>query len=96
MEAKIAEYVLSGVFALGFAAFAFLAKSLVNRLERDLASVAKEVARLDGKLEALSRDIRENTVQSAKLGSEVSAVWRFIDNAPKRASDHNNGGEGHP
>lgn len=93
MEEKITEYLISGAFTLVIGAFAFLAKGLVSRIEKDLAKLGKEVAKLDGKLDALQRDIRENTVQSAKLGSEVSAVWRFID-APKRASDNNNGG--HP
>ena len=81
------DMILEAVGAIGLTAFAFFARSY-------FAALAKDLARLEGSLETLRADIRQNTVELAGMTSELRAIWRFVDGAHERATDVN-GGSGH-
>lgn len=78
------EYFLSTILPIAIAAFiagiGFLLKSFFSKIEAD-------INKLDGRLAQLSSEIRENTIEYAKVRSEITAMWRFIDNSNKRATD---------
>lgn len=69
------------------ALFAYLVKSYFQKIHDSNIEVKKEIAKLEGKLDLLSKDIRENTIESVAMRSEVKALWRFVDNANQRATD---------
>lgn len=68
------------------AVLAFIGKSVVGQIRRDLLAIEKDIARVEGSLSTLQADMRANTVAVTQATSELKAIWRFID-APKRASD---------
>lgn len=68
------------------ALFSYLVKSYFKKISETLDCMRQSISKLEGNLEILNKDIRENTIESATLRSEVKAVWRFVD-AQKRASD---------
>lgn len=75
----------------GFAAlFMYLVRSYFKRIASIMRSLGGEIQKLEGKLEVLTAEVRQNTKETHGLGIELRGVWRFIDNANKRATD---GGE---
>jgi len=78
------DLILEAVGAIGLTAFAFFARGY-------FAAFAERFARLEGQLEALQMDIRQNTKEQAGMNSEMKAMWRFIDGAHERATDINGG-----
>lgn len=68
------------------AVLAFIGKSVVGQIRRDLLAIEKDIARVEGALSSLQADMRANTVAVTQATSELKAIWRFID-APKRATD---------
>lgn len=69
--------------------FAFLVRHYFASFRKDISGVQKDFAKIEGHLTALQHEIRSNTIELAKTTSELRAIWRFVDNAPKRASDKN-------
>ena len=72
------------------ALFSYLVKSYFKKIHETLDCLRQSLSKLEGNLDILNKEIRQNTVEGAGLRSEVRAIWRFVDNAHKRASD---GGE---
>lgn len=70
------------------AVFGFLLNSYFARIRESNEEVKSAIAKSEGKSEALQMELRANTIELVKLRSEVSALWRFVDNTYKRASDH--------
>jgi hypothetical protein len=69
------------------ALFSYLVKSYFKKFDTTFENLKKDIFKLEGSLESLSRDIRNNTIESAGLRSEVNALWRFLDNSYKRTTD---------
>ena len=79
---------VSAVVTTSVAVFSYLVKSYFKKIHDELAGLRLCIGKLDGRLDALSGEIRANTVEGATTRAELKAVWRFIDGAHKRASDH--------
>jgi hypothetical protein len=69
------------------ALFAYLVKSYFQKIHDSNVEVKQEIAKLEGKLDLLMKDIRDNTIESVTMRSEVKALWRFVDNSNKRPTD---------
>lgn len=65
----------------------FLVKSFVGRIGEDLAELKATIQKFDGRFEAIQKDVRDNTIESAVTRQETSALWRAIDGSFNRASD---------
>lgn len=68
----------------GMAVLGFFARSY-------FAATAKDLAKIEGQLDSLQKDIRANTTELAIATTELKAIWRYIDGANERASDTYNG-----
>lgn len=68
-------------------AFGFLIKSYLNMLNDRLSRISAMSARRDGQLDSLLHDLRKNNEEMHKLRYEMQAVWRYIDNSSRRATD---------
>jgi uncharacterized protein Yka (UPF0111/DUF47 family) len=79
--------IMSAVVTASLALFSYLVKSYFKKIHDTMACLRQEIGKLEGSVDTLSKDIRQNTVEGAVLRSEVKALWRFIDNANQRASD---------
>jgi ABC-type antimicrobial peptide transport system permease subunit len=79
---------VSAVVTTFVAVFSYLVKSYFKKIHDEIAGLRLCLGRLDGRLDALSSEIRANTVEGAQVRTEIKAVWRFIDGAHKRATDH--------
>lgn len=84
------EYLLSAVVTGLGALFTYLGKSFLKRFSENQKKLYQEMIKIEGKLDMLAVELRKNTIENAKLQTEVKAVWRFIDRSHQRASD--NGG----
>ena len=80
---QLAPVIATAVFGI----FGYLSHSYFERIKADIAEIKIERAKVDGKLELLREDIRENTRALDAMIAETKALWRFIDNSHKRASD---------
>jgi ABC-type antimicrobial peptide transport system permease subunit len=78
---------VSAVVTTSVAVFSYLVKSYFKKIHDELAGLRLCIGKLDGRLDALSSEIRANTVEGAQVRTEIKAVWRFIDGAHKRATD---------
>ena len=83
LTSQIIPALVTGSVAL----FAYLVKFYFSKIQESLDNQAKETAKLEGKLEILSKDIRDGIAESAAMRAEVKALWRFVDNSNQRASD---------
>lgn len=95
---KSAEYLIAGIVTLGFTGLSFLIAFFFRQMRRDALRGARAVAELKGYLTSLQAEIRSNTIELTKAATEIRAIWRYIDNAPRRASDVqpvNGGNSGH-
>ena len=54
-------------------------------------STAKDISRIEGSVEAIRKDVKENTQAQYQTIAELKALWRVVD-APERTSDRVNGG----
>lgn len=79
----------AGVAVMGL--FTFLVKSYFARGDERHGELKSAFDKLDGKLEALQKDVRDNTLAMAVKSQELRAIWRYVDAAPRRASDIQNG-----
>lgn len=86
MDKEVALSLIQVLAPAIMAVLAFLGKSVVSQIRRDLKTIDKDISRLEGGIAALQTDMRANTVAVTQAASELKAIWRFID-APKRASD---------
>lgn len=76
------------VFATAFiGVVTFMIRGYAAGVHKAIADVRLELGRTQGELKALHEDIRENTIAVTRATTELKAVWRYIDNAPRRASD---------
>lgn len=66
----------------------WLATRCFNSLQRD-------IAKLEGKLDALQKDIQANTTATVLANAEVKALWRTVEGGNSRTSDTVNGGSDH-
>lgn len=78
---------IAGAVAGLFAVFSYLLKSYFDKIQESIEAQTKEIAKLEGKMDLLAREIKEGTIESATLRTEIKALWRFVDNANQRASD---------
>lgn len=69
------------------AVFGYLLNSYFSRIHKEIEELKSAIAKSEGRFEALQIELRNNTIEMVKLRSEVAALWRFIDNTYKRASD---------
>lgn len=76
------------LFMLGLV---FLVRHFFAGITSKIDSIQDAFNKLDGRLETLQKDVRENTTQNAVTKQEMRAIWRYVDNAPMRASDMNGG-----
>jgi septal ring factor EnvC (AmiA/AmiB activator) len=67
---------------------AYFIRHYFDSLKKDIASVERGIASIHGQITSLQNDIRANTTAMAVTTTEMKAIWRYIDNAPKRASDN--------
>ncbi len=81
------EQVLPLLVTGSVAIFTYLVKSYFQKINDSNIEVKQEIAKLEGKFELLSKDIKENTIEGAALRAEVKALWRFVDNSHQRATD---------
>lgn len=79
---EIAQLAMPALLALA----GFVARTVAANIRKDIRSVEKDLARIEGTLGALQTELRANTVALTQAASELKAVWRWID-ADKRASD---------
>lgn len=84
---NLPEYLLSAVVACVGALFSYLVKSYFGKIQQSIEGLQKELSKLEGKFDMIQGEIRNNIVESAKLRSEVGALWRFVDNSFQRSSD---------
>lgn len=86
----INSQIIPALVAGSIALFTYLVKSYFQKIHDSNIEVKQEISKLEGKLELLSKDIKDNTIESVTLRGEVKALWRFVDNhqrpTDKRAS----------
>lgn len=70
-------------------ALAFLVKSFLGQIAKDLAGLKADIHKLDGRFETIQKDVRDNTIEGAVMRQEVKAIWRAVDHSHRRASDAN-------
>lgn len=76
------------VFATAlFGAIGFLIRSYLHGLDRRIEQLQAMTHNRNGQFDTLLRELRQNNQELVKVRYELQAVWRFIDNAPKRATD---------
>ena len=80
---QLIPVVSAGVLAL----ISYLVKSYFANLARQIDELKNSLQKRDGRIEQLAHEIRKNTEEQIKLRTEMHAIWRYIDNAPKRATD---------
>lgn len=68
---------------------AFLVRSFFSRIHTDLRDLRASVDKFSGGLDSLKEDVHRTSTALAVTRQEVSAVWRTLDSAHKRASDMN-------
>lgn len=85
------QQLASAVLTLMVGGIAYLVKHYLASFKKDLSHLSLAIAKLEGKVDSLSNDVRENTVEMAVSRKEFEAVWRAIDGAYGRASDSNKG-----
>jgi hypothetical protein len=86
----ISEILLQTVqplLAAGLAAIWYLVRHYFKKIHDDIHEVKISLARHDGRSESLQKEIRENTTAMVALRSEVNAMWHFVDNSKRRATD---------
>lgn len=72
--------------------FTFLVRSFFSKIHDDLKDLRGAVDKLSGRFDSLREDTRVTTTAVAVTRQEVAAIWRTIDGAYKRTSDHNGDG----
>ncbi len=73
--------------------FSFFVKSFFSRIHADLTVLRGSVDKLSGRFDGLRDEARNSTTAIAVTQQELKAVWKFIDAAHRRPSDHTNGSE---
>lgn len=88
------EIIAGSIAALATGAIAFFAKAYFTRLHSDIREIKNTLhergaagSKLEGSVEILRREVRDNTEAMVGVRSEVNAIWRFLDGAHKRTSD---------
>lgn len=83
------QELISGAVTTVAGVLSYLARHFLKTIERDQRQTLTAIGKLEGRLESLIDETKRNTVATAKMGAELSAVWRFIDGAHQRATDTN-------
>lgn len=91
MLAQFADHLVEGLVISCLGLFTFLVRSYFTRIHTDLKDLRGSVDKLSGRFDSLKEDARVTTTALAVTRQEVSAVWRALDGAHKRASDLNGG-----
>lgn len=86
----VQNHIIEMIIASFFGVMAFLVHHYFISIRRGILDVHKDVAKLEGRLDALQSDVRSHSVELTRAITELKAVWRWID-APKRATDNING-----
>lgn len=85
-----AHELISGAITVVAGVLSYLARHFLQSIERDQKLVLSAVGKIEGKIEALTEEIRRSTLSQAKTQAELKAIWRFIDGAHLRATDNGN------
>ena len=67
--------------------FTFLVRSFFSRIHDDLRELKGSLDKMQGRFEAVSVDVRANTVEMAVVRSELRAVWRIVDRSNQHTAD---------
>lgn len=87
----IQENIIASFATTILGALTFLIRHYFASIRKEIADGQKDVAKIAGHIEALASDIRANTIQLSVTSTEVKALWKYVDNVPRRASDTNGG-----
>jgi hypothetical protein len=94
MDKDVAIALVTAAAPCMLAGIGFFVRSYFKHIEKAIHDHARESAasmgELKGQLTTMQTDLRTNTIEITKASTELRAVWRFIDAAP-RASDTANG-----
>ena len=91
LATQFLDHLLAGAVVAALGLFTYLVKSFFARIHADLKDLRGAVDKLAGKFDAIQGDGRSTTTALAVTQQELKAVWKFLDAAHRRASDHVNG-----
>ena len=83
MYDQIIPAMATGLVAL----FTYLVRSYFQKIHDSNLEVRQEIGKLEGKLDLLMKEIKDNTIESVVMRSEIKALWRFVDNSNNRPTD---------
>lgn len=93
LATQFLDNLLAGAVVAALGLFSYLVKSFFARIQTDLKALKESVDKLSGRFDAIQSEGRTTVTALAVTQQEIKAVWKFIDAAHKRASDHANGGD---
>lgn len=80
MEKQLLMVIIGLVGTSLFGLFTFLVKSYFSKIN-------ESIAKLEGGLDPLRTDLKENTIELIKIQSDLKLVWKYIENSPIKKID---------
>lgn len=95
MDKDVAVALITAAAPVVLAGIGFFIRSYFKHIEAAIHDHARESAaalgELKGQLTTMQTDLRSNTIEVTKAATNITALWRYVDGAGKRASDLANG-----